>query len=54
MAVPSPWHQLTPAELDHPGHDPRTCKICAPFYTEAAARGAAAAHEDATRAEATR
>lgn len=54
MAVPSPWHQLSPEQLDHPGHDPATCEICAPMHTAAADRGIAAAREDDARAEAAR
>lgn len=54
MAVPSPWHQLAPEQLAHPGHDPQHCPTCAPMLGEAAARGIAAAREDAARAEAAR
>lgn len=51
MAHPSPWQDLTPEQLAHPGHDPQTCPVCAPFSSPAGQRGQAAAAADAARAE---
>ena len=41
--IPSPWQHRDPWPAGSGRHDPETCEVCAPAFSEAAARGTAKA-----------